>query len=57
MTEFYCTLVKMILTLITVQTGAQLVAHPADSVERIEGADESDPSISPAVRGSGTLPR
>lgn len=34
--------------------GAQLLAHPGDNVERIEGTDESDPSSSPPAKPSGT---
>ena len=40
--------------------GAQLLAHPADNVEKIEGADESDPTQSPvtsSVQASGQPPR
>ncbi len=36
------------------RAGAQLLAHPGDNVERIEGADESDPSTSPPAKPSST---
>lgn len=41
-------------------TGAQLVAHPADNVEKIEGADDSDPTQSvgtSSMQASGQVPR
>lgn len=35
-------------------TGAQLVAHPADGVEKIDGADDAEPATSQSVRSPGT---
>lgn len=36
------------------KSGAQLVAHPADGVEKIDGADDAEPSTSQPVRSPGT---
>lgn len=37
---------------IAVESGAQLIAHPADSVEKLDGADEADSFTSHPVRSS-----
>ena len=52
MTCAYCP--SVVMACIGVESGAQLIAHPADGVEKMEGADEADAATPHPTRSLAT---